>query len=178
MNDRAGLQFGDFTLDGSERLLLRDGCPVPLTPKAFDVLVALTTKPGRLMTKDEILREVWPDSFVEESNLAYHVFALRRALGDTADGERYVQTVPKRGYRFVAHVIRVNGAHGVEREGGESVSGSPSGDPGEQSQPQADTASAEQGGSKLFGRAAALWLAREHAAPRCCSSSSTRGAHW
>ena len=84
----------------TERLLLRDGRPVPLTPKAFDVLAALAARPGRLMTKDELLKEVWPDSFVEESNLAYHVFALRRALGETADGESYVETVPKSGYRF------------------------------------------------------------------------------
>jgi DNA-binding winged helix-turn-helix (wHTH) protein/Tol biopolymer transport system component len=110
MTDRVGLQFGDFTLDVSERLLLRDGCPVPLTPKAFDVLAALAARPGRLVTKDELLKEVWPDSFVEESNLAYHVFALRRALGTTAEGERYVETVPKRGYRFVASVKRANGA--------------------------------------------------------------------
>ena len=81
MNDLVGLQFGDFTLDVSERLLLRDGRPVLLTPKAFDVLAALAARPGRLITKDELLKEVWPDSFVEESNLAYHVFALRRALG-------------------------------------------------------------------------------------------------
>ena len=109
MNDLVGLQFGDFTLDVSERLLLRDGRPVLLTPKAFDVLAALAARPGRLMTKDELLKEVWPDSFVEESNLAYHVFALRRALGDT-DGERYVETVPKHGYRFVAPVKPANGA--------------------------------------------------------------------
>ena len=111
MNNRAGLQFGDFTLDVSERLLFRDGRPVLLTPKAFDVLAALTARPGRLMTKDELLKEVWPDSFVEESNLAYHVFALRRALGETADGGRYVETVPKHGYRFVAAVTLANGAN-------------------------------------------------------------------
>ena len=106
------LQFGDFTLDVTERRLLRDGRPVPLAPKAFDVLAALAARPGRLMTKDELLKEVWPDSFVEESNLAYHVFALRRALGETADGESYVETVPKRGYRFIAPVTAVNGANG------------------------------------------------------------------
>src|SRR5215211_3411125 len=88
-NDGGCLQFGDFILDVSERNLLRDGRPVPLTPKAFDLLAALAARPGRLMTKDELLKEVWPDSFVEESNLAYHVFALRRALGETSDGESY-----------------------------------------------------------------------------------------
>ena len=72
--------------------------------------------PGRparhSVTKDELLKEVWPDSFVEESNLAYHVFALRRALGETADGESHVETVPKRGYRFIASVTAGNGANG------------------------------------------------------------------
>ena len=111
-NDRGGLQFGDFTLDVSERRLLRGGRPVPLAPKAFDVLAALAARPGHLMTKDELLKEVWPDSFVEESNLAYHVFALRRALGETAEGESYVETVPKRGYRFNASVTAVKSANG------------------------------------------------------------------
>jgi eukaryotic-like serine/threonine-protein kinase len=115
-NDGGGLQFGDFTLDVSERRLLRDGHPVALTPKAFDVLAALAARPGHLITKDELLKEVWPDSFVEESNLAYHVFALRRALGETADGESYVETVPKRGYRFIASVTAVNGSDGANGE--------------------------------------------------------------
>ncbi len=112
MSDQPGLQFGDFTLDVTERLLLRDGRPVPLTPKAFDVLAALAARPGRLVTKDELLKEVWPDSFVEESNLAYHVFALRRALGESAEGQKYVETVPKRGYRFVAQVSVAGHANG------------------------------------------------------------------
>ena len=92
--------FGPFLIDVRERLLLRDGEPVPLTPKAFDLLAALVAQPGRLFTKDELLQRVWPDTFVEESNLAYHVFALRKALGDTAGQARYIETVPKRGYRF------------------------------------------------------------------------------
>jgi DNA-binding winged helix-turn-helix (wHTH) protein/Tol biopolymer transport system component len=115
-NDFGGLQFGDFVLDVRERRLLRNGRPVPLAPKAFDVLAALAARPGCLVTKDELLNEVWPDSFVEESNLAYHVFALRRALGETADGESYVETVPKRGYRFMASVAAVNGSSGANGE--------------------------------------------------------------
>lgn len=110
-NDRGGVQFGDFRLDVAERRLLRDGRPVSLAPKAFDVLAALAARPGRLITKDELLKEVWPDSFVEESNLAYHVFALRRALGETVNGESYVETVPKRGYRFIASVTAVSGTN-------------------------------------------------------------------
>lgn len=112
MNRAAGLQFGDFTLDIGDRVLLRGGRPVALTPKAFDVLVALAGRPGRLVTKDELLSEVWPDAIVEESNLAYHVFALRKALGET-DGDRFVETVPRHGYRFVVPVKSVEAA-GVE----------------------------------------------------------------
>ena len=85
-------------------MLRRDGEPVPLTPKAFDVLVALLEKPGQLITKEELLQKVWPDTFVEESNLAYNIFALRKALGDSAENSRYIETVPKKGYRFRASV--------------------------------------------------------------------------
>ena len=98
------MQFGPFLIDWRERVLRRDRQQVPLTPKAFDVLAALAEEPGRLVSKDELLRKVWPDTFVEESNLAYHIFAVRKALGDTAATPRYIETVPKRGYRFVAPV--------------------------------------------------------------------------
>ncbi|MEP6918593.1 MAG: transcriptional regulator, partial [Acidobacteriota bacterium] len=85
-------------------MLRRDGEPVPLTPKAFDVLVALLEKPGQLISKEELLRKVWPETFVEESNLAYNIFALRKALGDSAENSQYIETVPKKGYRFRASV--------------------------------------------------------------------------
>ncbi len=88
-------------------MLRRDGKPVPLTPKAFELLAALVEKPGRLLSKEELLQKVWPDTFVEESNLAYNVFALRKALGDAAENGQYIETVPKRGYRFTAAVSRV-----------------------------------------------------------------------
>ena len=97
-------EFGQFRLDTAERLLLRAGQPVSLTPKAFDLLIYLVERHGRLITKKELLGAVWPDTFVEEGNLTYTVSALRRALGDTQEGERYIQTVPTRGYRFVAPV--------------------------------------------------------------------------
>ena len=97
-------EFGPFRLDTAERLLLRAGQPVPLTPKAFDLLIYLVERHGRLITKKELLSAVWPDTFVEEANLTYTVSALRRALGDSQDGERYIQTVPTRGYRFLAPV--------------------------------------------------------------------------
>ena len=105
-------QFGPFLIDVRERLLQRDGQPVALTPKAFDLLAALGAQPGHLLTKDELLRKVWPDTFVEESNLAYNVFALRKALGDAAESGLYIETVPKRGYRFTAAVTPI----GSERE--------------------------------------------------------------
>lgn len=92
----AHLQFGPVTLVPDERVLLRDGQPVALTPKAFDLLAFLATNPGRLLTKDEILQGVWPDAVVEESNLAYHVFAIRKALADGSDTNRYIETVPDR----------------------------------------------------------------------------------
>ena len=158
-DDRGRLQFGAFTLDVPERRLLRDGRPVSLAPKAFDVLAALAARPGRLMTKDELLKEVWPDSFVEESNLAYHVFALRRALGETADGESYVETVPKRGYRFNASVEAVNGANGEGAVGSVILPSDTSAE-----QPQAvDLGATEHSGhgqrvSRFFGRPAALWF--------------------
>ena len=98
------IQFGTVTLIPDERLLLKDGHAVPLTPKAFDLLVVLTANPGRLLTKEHLMQAVWPDTTVEESNLAYHVFAIRKALGESADSDRYIETVPKRGYRFVAPV--------------------------------------------------------------------------
>jgi DNA-binding winged helix-turn-helix (wHTH) protein/Tol biopolymer transport system component len=97
-------RFGPFILDVAERRLLRDGCGVPLTPKTFDLLAALLDKPDRLLTKDELLQAVWPDAFVEESNLAYNVSVLRKVLGETTDGGAYIETVAKRGYRFVAPV--------------------------------------------------------------------------
>src|SRR4051812_31177007 len=97
-------EFGPYQLLPHERRLLRDGEPVQLTPKAFETLVALVRRAGHLAEKDELLKAVWPDSFVEESNLAQNVFALRRALGEGENGKPYIETVPKRGYRFVANV--------------------------------------------------------------------------
>ena len=98
-------EFGEFTLDASERRLSRKGQAVALEPKAHDVLVALLRRAGRLMTKRDLLDEVWPESFVEEGILAVHVSALRRAMGDRE--HRFIETVPRAGYRFVGAI------HGV-----------------------------------------------------------------
>jgi Tol biopolymer transport system component/DNA-binding winged helix-turn-helix (wHTH) protein len=95
-------EFGPFRLDAAEHFLLRDGEAVPLTPKAFDLLLALVERHGHLLEKEELLKKVWPDTFVEEANLASNISQLRKALGDGENGQRYIETVPKRGYRFVA----------------------------------------------------------------------------
>ncbi|MCA1849770.1 MAG: winged helix-turn-helix domain-containing protein, partial [Acidobacteria bacterium] len=110
-------EFGPFRLDTEERLLLREGRPVPLTPKAYEMLLALVERSGHIVGKEELLKEVWPEQFVEEGNLTQHVFALRRALGESREGPRYIETVPRRGYRFVAELRRPpgGGAETVER---------------------------------------------------------------
>jgi len=97
-------EFGPFRLDLAERQVLRDGQPIALTPKAYDVLVVLVVRAGRLVTKEAILQQVWQDTFVDEGNIAYNVSTLRKALADEAAPHRYIETVPKRGYRFVAPV--------------------------------------------------------------------------
>ena len=96
--------FGRFRCDPGEQLLLCDGKPVPLAPKSFEILLALVRSNGHLVTKDELMRKVWPDSFVEEANLTVNVSALRKVLGETHEGQQFIETVPKRGYRFIAKV--------------------------------------------------------------------------
>ncbi len=97
-------EFGPFRLIPEERQLLRDNQPVPLTPKCFDLLVVLVENTGHLIEKDQLLKRIWPDSFVEEANLSVNMSALRRALGEGPNEHQYVETVPRRGYRFVAGV--------------------------------------------------------------------------
>src|SRR5688572_32780066 len=95
--------FGPFVLDVTDRSLKRDGAAISLTPKQFDLLVALVENAGRLVEKDLLLKTVWPDVAVEEGNLTKGVFSLRQVL-EEEDGPRYIETVPKRGYRFVGSV--------------------------------------------------------------------------
>src|ERR1700754_5103167 len=101
---RKRYRFGPFELDAHDRLLTTQGDVVPLTPKALDTLLILVELGGHVVTKDELIERVWPDSFVEQNNLAQNISALRKALGESADGIRYIDTVPKRGYRFIAPV--------------------------------------------------------------------------
>ncbi|MEP6704483.1 MAG: winged helix-turn-helix domain-containing protein, partial [Acidobacteriota bacterium] len=95
-------QFGDFELDGDERILTKNGTPVPLPPKVLKLLFVLVKSRGRIVVKDDLMQQVWPDTFVEDGNLAYSIRLLRRALGDNSSASKYIQTVPRRGYRFVA----------------------------------------------------------------------------
>ncbi|HKP12096.1 MAG TPA: transcriptional regulator, partial [Blastocatellia bacterium] len=108
-------EFGRFRLDAAEHTLWRGGELVPLTPKVFGILLALVENSGRVVGKDELMRQVWPDSFVEEGNLTQNVSLLRKALGETGDGKPFIETVARRGYRFVASVTRAgNGQPAAE----------------------------------------------------------------
>src|SRR5437763_334923 len=103
LKDRC-FQVGEFFLDPANRLLRHGDAPVSLSPKAFDALVYLVRNPRRLLTREELIHALWPDSYVEEGNLSVHIFQVRKALGTAADGKAYIQTVPKKGYRFNGEV--------------------------------------------------------------------------
>jgi DNA-binding winged helix-turn-helix (wHTH) protein/TolB-like protein len=101
-------EFGPYRLDAAEHQLLRTGRSVQLPPKAFELLRLLVQRSGHLLEKQELMETLWPDSFVEEANLTQHVWTLRKILGDGENGLRYIETVPKRGYRFTAPVREVS----------------------------------------------------------------------
>jgi len=96
--------FGSFRLLPSQHLLLEGGNPVVLGSRAMDILLALVERPGELVTKEELMARVWPNVFVGPANLAVHIFALRRALQDRCNGNRFIINIPGRGYRFVAPI--------------------------------------------------------------------------
>jgi TolB-like protein/DNA-binding winged helix-turn-helix (wHTH) protein len=100
-------EFESFRLDPQERLLLRDGQPVALPPRVFDTLLLLVQNSGHLVLKDDLMKTLWPDSFVEEVNLSQNVSMLRKALGEKAHEQRYITTVPGSGYRFIDKVREV-----------------------------------------------------------------------
>src|SRR5258705_13977279 len=95
-------EFGPFRLDPAERLLLRNNQNVPLSPKAFDTLFLLVENSGHLLTKDELMKRLWPGTFVEEVNLAQNISVIRRVLDDKNGGTPYIKNFGKRGYRFTA----------------------------------------------------------------------------
>jgi len=112
MINRAGRRFylfDSFRVDVNERLLFKENRELTLTPKVFDTLLVLLENSSHVMTKKELMQQVWPDSFVEENNLAQNISILRKSLGKSREGEQYIQTVPKRGYRFVGDVRATGG---------------------------------------------------------------------
>jgi TolB-like protein/DNA-binding winged helix-turn-helix (wHTH) protein/Tfp pilus assembly protein PilF len=108
-------EFGPFSLDPAERVILRDGNPLSLTPKVFDTLLCLVRNRGRLLTKDELLKEIWPDTFVEEVNLAVNISTLRKMFEESPQDGRYIATVPGWGYRFVADVREIPNGYGNQQ---------------------------------------------------------------
>lgn len=110
-------QFGTFRVFPHERTLRRDGDPIQLAPKAFDTLVVLLQNRGRLVSKDELMRAIWPDANVEEGNLTLNISQVRKALDDDASDPKYIETVPKSGYRFIAAVRENKGAWSTIDEG-------------------------------------------------------------
>ena len=101
------IQFGRFALDVSERVLARNGRQIRLAPKVFDTLVILVRNAGHIVRKEELIRQVWPDTFVEENNLDKNISVLRKALGDKAGRSHFITTVPKQGYRFTADISKI-----------------------------------------------------------------------
>src|SRR5258706_13251952 len=104
METKAIYTFGPFRFERDARILLRDGKIISLTPKVADLLLVLVEKSGQVVTKDELIQAVWPDTFVEESNLTSNISIVRKQLGIHPGGGEYIETIPKRGYRFVAAV--------------------------------------------------------------------------
>src|SRR3989442_1444781 len=100
-------EFVPFRLDPAERVLWRNGELVLLTPKAFETLLVLVEQCGHVVSKDDLMKDVWPDAFVEECGLARNISVLRKALGQNGEDHRYIETIPRRGYRFVAPVRKI-----------------------------------------------------------------------
>ena len=98
-------EFGPFRIDTVNHILTRDGKEVPLKPKVFETLLLLVQNQGRVVEKDELMKRLWPDTIVEESNLSQNIYLLRKVLDEGPQGETYIQTMPKRGYRFLAKVL-------------------------------------------------------------------------
>src|SRR6266536_4483348 len=96
--------FDDFTVDSEQKVLLRNGAPLPLAPKVFDTLLILVEDGGRIVEKEALMNRLWPDTFVEEANLTFNIQQLRKALGDNARKPLFIETVTRRGYRFVAEL--------------------------------------------------------------------------
>src|ERR1700679_1358187 len=116
-------QFGEFRIDPLERTLRRNDSAVTLQRRAFDVLLYLVQNPGRVVTKDELLKNVWPDAFVDENNLTQSISVLRKALDQRPGENNYITTLPGRGYQFVVPVKVLGQAGGLDLENGSQDSG-------------------------------------------------------
>jgi DNA-binding winged helix-turn-helix (wHTH) protein/TolB-like protein/Tfp pilus assembly protein PilF len=114
-------EFGPFTLQPSEHRLLRDGRPVTLSPKAFDILLLLVQNAGGLVSKDDLAKKVWPGGFAEEANLTANIAALRKALGHRPDGDEYIETVPRLGYRFTALANEADAGSELDSDGPDAL---------------------------------------------------------
>jgi pimeloyl-ACP methyl ester carboxylesterase/DNA-binding winged helix-turn-helix (wHTH) protein len=111
------LQFGPFTLDAPERRLVRDGIEIPLPHKVFTTLRLLVENAGRLLTRERLLEQLWPDVVVEEGNLTQKISVLRKMLGERATGETFIETIPRVGYRFIAPVTEIPRTAGTQNRG-------------------------------------------------------------
>ena len=119
---RSVKSFEPFRLDMANHILWRDSDPVPITPKAFDVLAYLVEHAGQVVSQDELLRALWPETFVNPEVLRKYILEVRKALGDRPNNPEFIATLPKRGYRFVAPVTDVPDmltSHATEEQGTE-----------------------------------------------------------
>ena len=123
MNEpRLTYEFDSFRIDVTNRLVFRHDDPLPLTPKAVEILVALIAQHGAIMSKSDLMKIVWPDTIVEDGNLAQNIYLLRKTLNEGSNGTRYVETVARRGYRFVGEVRETwNGGPQVEHADGDDT---------------------------------------------------------
>jgi Tol biopolymer transport system component/DNA-binding winged helix-turn-helix (wHTH) protein len=111
--DRNSFEFGEFQYDANEKVLMCDGMPVSVRPKVLQILEVLLKNRGHIVEKDVLMDEVWADSFVEDSNLTFSIRQLRKILGDDSHAPRYIETIPKRGYRFIANVQELSVGNGL-----------------------------------------------------------------
>ena len=107
LTEKRVYEFGSFRLETVERVLERDGRALSVAPKALDVLIVLVENRGRIVEREDLIRKVWPETFVEDNNLAFNISVLRKLLGESVASPQYIETVPKRGYRFIASAAEV-----------------------------------------------------------------------
>lgn len=141
--------FGSFRLDAAQHLLFRDGQLVPLSKKAADILLVLVEQHGQLVEKETLMKRVWPDSFVEESNLAVHISQLRKTINDR-DASHRIETIPRRGYRFVGSVTQ---------EAAAAVTQSAAPEPSPAATPLSDVTTVRQPGPSVPARRIGMWIA-------------------